>query len=298
MILVLILLFIVLTIGAVVRKFIGFGDAVFVTPILIIFLEQISLVTPLIGLTTLLMGIIVFWFDGSAFKINKEVIIFFTISLVGLFLGSFLLNNRFGIWLKLGLAIFVLLVCIQNLFTQNKNFEISKILKSLLAFISGLFSILFNMPGPTTALYFSNFKKREFRATLSVYFLIIEPLSSIGHYSQGLLTSDIFLLFVFLGIPACLIGVLLSLHLADKLEIPQRIFQKRINQFLILVALLIIIQVGLESFSISFDSISLAGSLPNVKEINVGFYVGALSIYTLFIFLILKKKNHNRVNKS
>lgn len=288
-------LFFILTLGAAVRKFIGFGDAIFITPILLIFLEQITLVTPLIGLTTLLMGVLVFWFDGSTFRFNKEVIRFFILSLLGLILGSFFLNNHFAVGLKLSLALLVLLVCLQNLYFQRHTLAIHPFLKTVLALISGFFSILFNMPGPTTALYFSTFKKREFRATLSVYFLLIEPLSSVGHYSQGLLTQDILVLFVFLGIPACLSGVLISMYFEEKLKIPEEKFKKRINQFLIIVSLLILVQLGLDSFNIRFDPIALAGRLPRIKDLHISIYGSAFLIYSTLIFLILKGKKKRKI---
>jgi uncharacterized membrane protein YfcA len=212
----------------------SFGFALISMPFLIKIIP-IKEAVPIVVILSLLTNFIVMANCYKQIKIRKIWILILA-SIIWAPLGTYSLVYLNSTILKIFTAVFIIVFAL--ILIAGKSFTIRNervgymITGSLSGFLNGSIS----MSGPPVALFLSNqgADKNEFRANITIYAIILNVITIIMYFYNGLITNDIIRNIIWL-IPAMIIGVIVGILFSKKLN--DKLFKK--------IALVLIIVSGL-----------------------------------------------------
>jgi uncharacterized membrane protein YfcA len=212
----------------------GFGGGLLSTPFLALFID-IKTITPILVLSGFLLNLDIIRTSYKDIK-WKITIILSLFSFVGIYFGVQLLFSANLDFLKIVLAVFILLAGLNILFNQPLKLKTTNFYFSAIAgLVSGFFQGLFNTGGPPLVIYLSgqNWLKESFRATLVGVFSIT-GLLQIGLLFQKSAINLYALGYTFLLIPIILLASFLGKNI--HLKISQKNFSLLIGILLVIAS--------------------------------------------------------------
>lgn len=224
-----------------VRSTFGFGGALVSVPLLIFFIP-IEIAVPLCVLISFFIAAFIIVQDKKQVHFNsaKWLILF---AALGIPFGLLLLIYGNESLTKLTLGLLLIVYSVYSLFSKNK-FRLKtnhKYWLFLCGFFSGVLGGAYGFNGPPLVIYgnMSQWKAKDFRATLQAYFIIASLLGMFAFWYQGLWVWDVsyyFLISIPVIIPAILIGRYFNNRLKDD------VFVKYIYLGLIVVGIIMLSQ--------------------------------------------------------
>lgn len=208
--------------GALVRSYFGFGEALVSMPLLSIIGLDFNSSISIVGLAGLCVAI---FYTISGFKNIKlyPLVIMLTSSIIGIPIGIFILHNFDTNKIQEILAIFLILYgflkLIKNMFFKNtRNFKfLSPIWSSLAGVISGILGSLYNTHGVPIVIYatLSKWKTKEFQNTIQAHFLFTSIFVVLGQATGNVWTDKTIPIFL-ITLPFLITATFIGKKLAKK----------------------------------------------------------------------------------
>ena len=226
----------------------GFGFALLAVPLLSLFFPLKEIV-PVIPGQGMIIGLVMTIFIFRDLRLRKMLPMFIAGGITTPFGAFILLAVSPGILKTIigALVLFSAIAMGSGLKIKIRNERLSYI---FVGFLSGILNGSVSLAGPPAIVFLSNqgASKEEFRANLTVYFLLLSFITFPAYFASGLITPQV-LMDDLIYAPATLFGVLIGIFYAK--NISEEFFKK--------VTLILIIIMGILSLS------SGAGSLWNMK---------------------------------
>ncbi|MBW2974848.1 sulfite exporter TauE/SafE family protein [Candidatus Woesearchaeota archaeon] len=218
-----------------IRGMTGFANSLILVPLLSLFLD-IKLVVPIAAILSIVSGLSLLHITKK--QIQKEFVPVLIFVMIGTFIGTHFLVSYGSDLLKIILGIAIILFSIQIFF--NKTFKnIKKWWGAVAGIIAGILGGMFTTDGPPLAIYFGNkLKKKEFRATLNIIFLINAVWINMLYVLRGVTTFEIFKLSLIL-LPALFIGLFFGSK--AHLKINEVLFKRTIAVILLVTGIMLIL---------------------------------------------------------
>lgn len=222
------------------RSTLGFGDALIAMPVLALVLG-IRTTTPLVALVATLISLIILVRNWQVveFGLTWRLI---SSAACGIPMGLLYLTSVPESLMHLLLGILLICFSLYNLLQPSLHtYRTPTWMAYLFGFVAGVLGGAYNTVGPMLVLYgnLRGWPRAQFRATLQSCFLPAYSCLVVGHGVAGLLTAQVWMLFV-LSLPS----VLLAIVIGDKLHaiIPRQRFSRYVNLALLLIGLVLCIQ--------------------------------------------------------
>lgn len=217
-----ILILLIIFLGAIIRSYFGFGEALVSMPLLSILGLDLNSSISIIGLAGLAVALI---YTTKEFKnINYNALIIMLVSsLIGVPIGIYILNHfDINVIQKL-LAIALILYGFSTFFKriffkfQNKIELESKLWTVLAGLISGILGSLYNTHGVPIVIYsaMSKYDLKDFKNTIQAHFLLTSIFVVLGQATGNIWTNKTLPIF-FISIPLLIIATYLGKHLENK----------------------------------------------------------------------------------
>ena len=228
-------LVLIIFVSSFVRTAIGFGDSVIAMPILSV-LFGLTTATPLIGITTLSLGVLILFKEKKSFSLSNITPLLIP-TFVGIPIGIYCLTEEYESFFKAILGLILILFAAFNLLNFKMKYAKSPL---FFGFLAGVFGGAYNTLGPPIVVYAStqNWDTKTFKASLQGYFIVTEVAIVAGHGLKGLWTP-IVLNYLLLSIPALILGFVLGNLLFGKLD--ERKSKFCINVFLIFMGVFLVV---------------------------------------------------------
>jgi uncharacterized membrane protein YfcA len=187
------------------KSILGFGEALVAVPLLTLALDiQVaSPVSMLMAASVTLMMIARHWR-----AIDLRAIWRLTLAaVIGIPLGIGFLKSLPEAWLTTVLGVLLIIIGLYYLLRPALPARTEQYWTYILGFTAGILGGAYNIAGPPLLIYgtLRRWPAEQFRATLQGFFVTINTVILIGHFSAGLWTPTVLQLFA-LSIPAILIG--------------------------------------------------------------------------------------------
>lgn len=203
----------------------GMGAALMAVPLMTLFLD-IQLIVPLSCILVTLLS------SALAVKYRTEFHVRIVLpaligAVPGAVLGTELLKCLSPLVLETVMAVFLIAYtawsCLQKGSVQEERSHAGLCL--LCGFFSGFFGSTISFTGPPLAVYilYTGWKQQKALGALGVALIGITGISCVSHYFAGLYTQE-FLSYLYIGVPAGLLGMLLSFPFIP--YITQKTFRK------------------------------------------------------------------------
>jgi uncharacterized membrane protein YfcA len=240
-----ILVFLSSFIGWIVQGFLGIGSGIIIPAILLFFMD---IKTIIVSLTiSNIIGILYIIYKNRLKKFSLKRIYAITFSsVVGVFIGSYLLGITDVVKIKLIFGVIVAITGFYDFLIQTGNIIRFKIKSSnfnalLVGFVGGIFSGLVGGAGSIYALYFNQtfFSKRVYKFYISVVFLIILITRSVYYFLDPNTKGYYDAKFIILTILGLVPGVIIGNYLTKKVK--PKTFKKIVSISITLIGLYIVI---------------------------------------------------------
>lgn len=230
----------VLFLAMIARSGFGFGHAAFAMPLLLLFVGA-KIASPLLGTVSLAVSIVALFQDRSdlRFKSTTQLVVG---AVVGIPVGVAFLVCADATVAVVVLSLVLAILSVRSLL----GFALPKLHDDRLAiafgFVGGVLGGAFNLTGIPAAIYGSmrGWTPREFRTTLTGYFLLTAAVAVAGYYTAGLLDADFLARFIFC-LPLAFAGNAVGRALNQRMS-PQT-FHKWIWGIILITSLLLFIRV-------------------------------------------------------
>jgi len=234
-----ILILVIVFAGVLVQTTFGFGSALVMMPLLVLFVD-LRTVTPLVAMVAVTLQI------GLLAHIWREVQIRSAWRLVlssaaGIPIGAYCLRGAYDEPLKLVLGL-VILGFGAFQWTRPQMVELrTEVSAYLFGFLAGILGGAYNTNGPPVVIYgrLRRWPPETFRATLQGYFFPTAVCVALGHAASGLWTDAVLRLYVF-ALPATAAGVVLGNWLHRRLPAGQ--FDRWVYGLLIGMGLVLVVR--------------------------------------------------------
>jgi len=236
---IILLMALILFLGYLLKGIIGFGEGSFSISLLALFLDiKFIIVVTLI--------VVLFADVYLLFKFRKDIHpesikILVIASFLGVFLGTYFLNDIDENVLKLIIGIMTFIVGIRFLLKKKGNkVNPNSMLGSVAGFVGGFIDAITGTGGAPIIYYMEqiNVNKAVFRATLILSFTVYHIARLIGYSFAGILNFEILKIGIYL-IPAMLLGVLVGIKLHGKIN--ELIFRRIVAIILLAVGSFLVI---------------------------------------------------------
>lgn len=241
---ILILSLVAIFLGALVRTYFGFGEALISMPLLAIIGLDIHTSISVIGLAGLSVALmnILSDFKGIHYKVLLVMLIG---SLFGIPIGIVVLHRFDTGMIQNCLAVFLILY---GLYALSKATWLSHlhhlqlkhpIFSGVSGFLSGVLGSIYNSHGVPIVIYatLSPYRIKEFKPTIQAHFLITAVFVIIGQVSGGIWTAQTLPLF-FMSLPLLLLAVLLGKYISKRT--PHDRFEHWIYIFITLLGIIML----------------------------------------------------------
>jgi uncharacterized membrane protein YfcA len=240
---VIIIYLVVIFMAGVLRGTFGFGDGLFVIPVMMSFLD----VNTIIAIMVWFELVMIFYLVGFQYK---EIDFSLQIGLLkwailGIPLGLLFLKWTPEYWLKLGFGPVVLMFALTGLTPLGSKVRINDLSEAFFGFLAGVLAGAYNASGPPMVTYISRFQfsPKKFVINLQAHFLVSTLFLLVGHFFNGFWSRKVFF-FIALGLPV----LLLALYTGQKLRgvIHPEQYSSLIFKLLLLIALISLGRIFLE----------------------------------------------------
>jgi uncharacterized membrane protein YfcA len=207
----------VLFLAAAVQGLAGFGSALIIVPLMVLFMEPRTVI-PLALLQGTFMNAILFLTRARSARMGKVLPLFISAAL-GLPLGTLLLLTVGSDILKVAIGAVIIVTSLLLLFLRPRSRETGLPATVAIGLTSGVLNGAISMSGPPVVLAFQRegMGKERFRANLAGYFLALNLLTLLLFASTGVLTMDVWGLSLVL-LPATALGVLTGMISAGRFK--------------------------------------------------------------------------------
>jgi len=228
----------IVSVSALTRSALGFGDALISMPLLVMTVG-IQTATPLVALLGFTIAVAILFKSWRDVDI-KAAWRLIAASLFGIPVGILLLRGAPEQIVRGFLGGLITLFGLYNLTTPNLPTLRWEGFAYIFGFVAGILGGAYNTNGPPIVIYSTlrRWPPERFRATLQGYFLPTGLLLLTSHGLAGLWTPDV-LRFYGVALPFILLAVLLGGKLNRR--IPRRRFGRFVNLFLILIGLFLLV---------------------------------------------------------
>lgn len=231
----------VIFLATLVRSTFGFGEALVAVPLLAFFLP-ISVATPVAVLMSITIAAIVVAQDWRKVHVRSTGWLVFS-SLLGIPLGLWLLTCTHQTAVKIALAGIIIAFAVYSLAVKSPPELHSDSRAWLLScgFLAGALGGAYGMNGPALAIYGSmrRWSAQHFRATLQGYFLPASIIGMAGYWSAGLWTRTVTHYYL-VSLPAALPAIWIGRFLNHRLR--GDIFMKYVYLGLAAIGVLLLLQ--------------------------------------------------------
>ncbi|MBD3183061.1 TSUP family transporter [Candidatus Poribacteria bacterium] len=238
----------IVIIAFLVRGLAGFGSGLLMVPSLLLLLdimgfsEVMRLVVPTANILAVLSSILLLFTFRTREWIRKDVLLMMIAgAVVGSILGVYVLASYSSDILKKFMGLFLCFYALRMLFTKKKDKkEISNRWGLLAGFLGGSIGGMFGTGGPPVIIYLSRQikDKRMFRATLLMYFLVVNAWQCATFCCVRLVNWDVIKFVLFL-IPAFILGNIIGSVLHIKIN--QKLFNIAVASILLLSGIFLVL---------------------------------------------------------
>lgn len=209
---------------------VGFGAPLISMPFMIVWLGA-KTATPLSALVGLLTSVFVIFYYRQHFN-YQAVLRLLATAVIGVPVGTYLLNIIDGRWLRVLLGIIVLGYAIYTLVGPKLPELRGKYWEYVFGFISGIMGGALNTSGPIVVIYasFKQWKPAEFRSNLQGYFIVTNVVIMISHYFSGNLNQQ-FAANIWWALGGMLLAIAVGLLISTRIN--ENIFRKLVQIVLI-----------------------------------------------------------------
>jgi uncharacterized membrane protein YfcA len=212
------------------RGLTGFGAALVMTPLLLFLFETKTAVVAS-AMVQLVTGLSIAYqarhaFDRAYLKLTLPA------CLLGIAAGSFILVSFEGALLKRLLGVVTILFAIRSLWRAQTHNAVRVVWSNWIGYLagglSGLLGTLFGIGGPPIVVFLENQidSKVALRATLIIYFLVLDSVRMVGYWGAWLITEQVWALSLVM-LPSALLGAYLGTRL--HLNINERVFRQLVG---------------------------------------------------------------------
>ena len=177
----------------------GFGFALIATPLALLFLDKMSVITAMLVISVGINGYLVKTIKRS---IKKEIVIgLFLASLLGMPIGLVIINNIAINQLKVLVGVVAIVFTFILYFTRIRLSK-SRLITFVMGFISGLLTTSTSMNGPPVVFLLTGrgLSKKDFRKSAVSYFFLMSIISLGLFYLNGV-ASNVGLVYGLVAIP-------------------------------------------------------------------------------------------------
>ena len=234
----LLLMGLIVVIAYFVKGALGFGEGLITISFFLLFLD-LKLVLPLALLLALVGGFYqVFHFKTDIIK--NIVFVFIVPIIIGVIIGTYLLNQLDSEVIKTIFAIAIILYSLKLLFFSEfskSEKQINKPLAGIVGFIGGLVDGLIGLGGVPIIVYLNHIKlkKAAFRATCVLTFIVLATTRTITYAYSGLISVDTIKMALYLA-PAILIGSLGGIRIHSKIN--EDMFTRIVTVMLLIIGII------------------------------------------------------------
>jgi len=210
--------FFVLFISTLTRSTFGFGDALVGMPLLAIVHDDVSFIAPLMAIKAVTISLIIATKDRHRIDLPSASRLVIGAGM-GIPIGVIFLLKVEASWVKLILAILILIFCLQSLF-RRVPYRIQSEWPALgFGFLGGVLGGAYNTSGPPAVMFgtLRGWSPEKFRATLQGYFLPTGFLIAALHAGAGLWTQRVLLYYV-ASLPLVLAAIWLGRFLNQRFK--------------------------------------------------------------------------------
>jgi len=196
---------------------VGFGAPLISMPFMILWLGA-KTATPLSALVGLLTSVFVVIYYRSHFRI-QTVLKLLAASVIGVPIGTFLLNIIEARVLKIFLGIIVLSYSLYTLISPKLPVLKGKYWEYPIGFIAGIMGGALNTSGPVVVIYatFKQWTPNEFRSNLQGFFIVTNVVIMVSHYFSGNLDQQ-FVANVWWALGGMLVAIALGLIISSRIN--------------------------------------------------------------------------------
>ncbi|MBM6628758.1 sulfite exporter TauE/SafE family protein [Mammaliicoccus vitulinus] len=217
-----ILILLIIFLGALIRSYFGFGEALVSMPLLSILGLDLNSSISIIGLAGLVVALIYTTKEFENINYNALIIMLVS-SLIGVPIGIYILNhfniNVIQKLLAVALILYGFTTFFKRLFFkfQNKIELESKFWTALAGLISGILGSLYNTHGVPIVIYgaMSKYDLKDFKNTIQAHFLLTSIFVVLGQATGNIWTNDTLPIF-FMSMPFLIIATYLGKYLVNK----------------------------------------------------------------------------------
>jgi len=237
----LILFVMILFVAYVIKGLSGFGSGLVAIPLLA-FVLPLTLIVPILGLVSY-SGTVVQSISFRRHVVWRDMLPLLPFSLLGIVLALWLLVNVSINILTLSLGIFIFCYSVYSLCSIKVN-KTTRWWSVPAGSFAGLVGALFGTGGPFYVLYLKmrQLTKSQFRATITMIFLVDGGARMIGYFSAGLFTANMLLLVLVL-LPVMFFAMYVGHHLHIKIN------ERRFNQVVSVLLLISGVSLVIKSLS-------------------------------------------------
>lgn len=230
----------IVLIAYLVKGMTGFGEGLLIIPPLLL-LFDIKYLLPITAVIMFLADLYLIYHFRKDFH-KGSIFILLISAVVGVIIGTYLLNILDSNIIKILLAIFIILFSLRLLFFENtkKGKLFKKSLGVISGFLGGLIDAIFGTGGPPVIMYLSyiGMNKSAFRATCTITFLFYHTTRLIAYSYSGIMTLESIKIGLML-IPAMMVGSVIGMKLHFKID--EKIFKKIVGLILLIVGIVLLI---------------------------------------------------------
>lgn len=234
---IIIIFIVIILVASFVRSAFGFGDALIAMPLLSLFIE-VQYAAPLVAFMSFFIAVIILISSYKQIKF-KAIWKLMAASIVGIPLGIFFLQEAAELYIKILLAIILIVFAIYKLINP-KLMQLANDKYALhFGFIAGLLGGAYNTNGPPIIIYgtMRNWKPEEFRAILQGIFFPSNIVIMAGHGFAGNIT-ELTIYAALISLPFIALSTYLGSLINKKFRTEQ--FQKYVYFLLLAIAALMI----------------------------------------------------------
>lgn len=215
--------FLIIVCSAMIQGITSFGFSLLAVPLLSLILP-LKLIVPVLVIFSLIMNIVIFSkIKGHINKLQISLLVLFGLSSIPIGINA--LKGIDENIIKLIVGIIIVISALSMNFGIKIKFKNQNLSYAITGFLSGILNGSSSLSGPPVILLLSNegASKKNFRKTLSTYFLVLNLFTIPIFIYENMITSEVISYTLKLS-PALLIGVFSGVMLGNKL--PEKLFGK------------------------------------------------------------------------
>ena len=223
--------------GSTVLSTVGFGIGMTTTPVLLLVLDPQTVVVTVNTVSLVLFVLIIF--QTRAHLSIKDMVPVSVAGLLGVPVGVFILSAAHAAVLRVSITALMLLLTMAVAFNIGGSMPRWRVLGLVVGFVVGVLLTSLGIGGPVMALFLlaRDWSRHAVRASLSLYFLVVESTGVVGYGVAGLFTQERITLIMLVTVPV-LLGYGLATFLVRRMN--ERAFRHAVVAVIITTSLMVL----------------------------------------------------------